>query len=41
MIRIVDVTHVPVVPFHDVRFRGAVAVVTKISFCRWWVHVNM
>ena len=37
-IRIVYVTHVPVVPFHDVRFRGAV--VTKISFCWWWVHVS-
>ena len=39
MIRIVDVTHEPVVPFHDVRFHGAVAV-TKISFCWWWVHVS-
>jgi hypothetical protein len=39
-IRIVNVTHVPVLPFHDVRFHGAVAVVTKISFCCWWVHVS-
>jgi len=35
MIRTVDITHVLVVPFHDVRFHRAVAVVTKISFC-WW-----
>ena len=28
-IRIVDVTHVPVVPFHDVRFHGAVALSQK------------
>ena len=39
-IRIVDVTHVPVVPFHIVRFQGAFPVVTKISFCWWWVHVS-
>jgi hypothetical protein len=26
--------------FHHVRFHGAVAVVTKISFCCWWVHVS-
>ena len=35
MIRIVDTTHVPILPFHDVRFHGMAAVVTKISFC-WW-----
>ena len=34
-IRTVDVTEVPVVPFHDMRFHRAVAVITKISFC-WW-----
>ena len=28
-------------PFHDFRFYGAVAVVTKISFCWWCVHVSM
>ena len=39
-IRIVNLTHVPVVMFHDVRFHGAVAVVTKISFCWWWAHVS-
>ena len=39
-IRIVDVTHVLVVPFHNVRFHGVVAVVTKISFCWWWVSVS-
>ena len=33
MIRIVAVTHVSVVPFHDVRFHGADAVITKTSFC--------
>ena len=32
-IRIVDVPHVLMVPLHDVRFHGAVAVVTKIFFC--------
>jgi len=31
---------VPVVPFYNVRFHGAVVVVTKISFCWWWVHVG-
>jgi len=44
MIRIVSVTHVLVVPFHDVTFHGAVAV-TNISSCWWWVrishHVNL
>ena len=39
-IRIVNVTHVLVVPFHDVRYHRAVAVVTEISVCRWWVHVS-
>jgi hypothetical protein len=34
-IRIVDVTHVPVILFHDVRFHRLVAVIRKISFC-WW-----
>jgi hypothetical protein len=29
MIKTVDVTHVPVVPFHDVRFHGVVGVVKK------------
>jgi len=38
MFRIVDVTHVPVVPFHYVRFHGVVFVITKISFPWWWVH---
>ena len=28
-----------VVTFHDVRCHGVVAVITKISFCWWWVHV--
>jgi hypothetical protein len=41
MIRTVDITHVPVVPFHDVRFHTVDAVVTKISFCSWWVHVSL
>jgi len=40
MIRIVDVTHVSVLSSHEVRFHWAVAVVTKISFCWWWVHVS-
>jgi len=40
-IRFVAVTHVLIVQFHDVRFHGAVAVVTEISFCWWWVHVSM
>ena len=40
MIRSVNVTHVLVVPFQDVRFHGAVAV-TEISFCWWWVHISM
>jgi len=39
-ISIVDITCVPVVPFHGVRFHRAVAVITEISFCWWWVHVN-
>ena len=30
----------PVVPSHDVRFHGVVAVIKKISFCWWWVHVS-
>jgi len=38
-IRIVDLTHVLVVLFRDVRFHRTVAVVTKISFCWWWVHI--
>ena len=33
--------HVPVVPFHDVRFHRAVAIVTEIYLCWWWVHVSM
>ena len=36
----VNETRVPVILFHDVRLHGAVAVVTKISFCWWWVHVS-
>ena len=40
MIRVVSVIHVLVVLFYDVRFHGAVAVATKISFCWWWVHVS-
>jgi len=44
MIRIADVTHVLVLPFHDMRFHRVVAVATKISFY-WWLdhfsqHVN-
>ena len=39
-IRIVDITHVPVLLIHSVRFHGVVAVITKISFCWWWVHVR-
>jgi hypothetical protein len=39
MIRIVDITHVAILPFH-VRFHGMAAVVTKISFCWRWVHVG-
>ena len=39
-IRIVDVTLVPVVPFHIVKFHRVVAVITKISFFWWWVHVS-
>jgi hypothetical protein len=31
---------VQVVTFHDVRFLGEVAVITKISFFWWWVHVS-
>jgi hypothetical protein len=41
MIRTVNITHVLVVPFHDVRFHRVYAVVTKISFCLWWVHVSL
>jgi len=41
MMRIVDVPHVSVVPLYTVRFHGAVAVVTKVSFCWWWVHVSI
>ena len=37
----VDETHVPVIPFHDVRLHRVVAVATKISFCWWWVQVSM
>jgi hypothetical protein len=40
MIRIVDVTRVPVIPFRDVRFHRVIGVNTKISFCWWWVHVG-
>jgi len=40
-IRTVNITHVPVVLFHDVRFHGVVAVITEISFCWLWVHVSM
>jgi len=35
-----DETHVLVVPFHDVRLHGAVAVITKIPSFWWWVHVS-
>jgi len=41
MIRIVDIPQVLIVPLHDVRFHRTVAVITKISFCWWWVHVSM
>jgi hypothetical protein len=33
MISIVDITHVPVVLFHDMRFHWVVAVITDVSFC--------
>ena len=36
----VDENNVLVIPFHDVRLHGAVAVITEISFCRWWLHVR-
>jgi hypothetical protein len=39
IIRIVDVIHVPVLPFHDM-FHGVFAVVTKISFCSWLDHFS-
>jgi hypothetical protein len=39
-IRMVDITHVPAVPLHDVTFHWVVADVTAISFCGWWVHVS-
>jgi len=40
MIRIVDITHLPVILFHVVRFHMVITVVTKISFCWWWVHIS-
>ena len=40
MIRIVDITHMLVVPFHNVMFHTVVAVVREISVCLWWVHVS-
>jgi hypothetical protein len=39
-VRIVDVTLVLVMLFHDVRFHRVVAVITKISIFWWWVHVS-
>jgi hypothetical protein len=38
-IRIVDITPVPVVSFHNVRFHRIVAVFTKMSFYWWWFDV--
>jgi hypothetical protein len=39
-VRNVDVTHVPVIPCHDLRLHGSFAVITKIPFFWWQVHVS-
>jgi len=40
MIRIVDITHLPVILFHNVMFRVVITFVTKIFFCWWWVYIS-
>jgi len=39
-IRILNITRVPLVLFDDVRFHRAFAVITKVFFCWWWVHIS-
>ena len=40
MVRNVDVTHVPVIPCHDLSLHSSFAVITKIPFFWWRVHVS-
>jgi hypothetical protein len=40
MVKIVDITHVPVISFDDVGLHRVVAVITKITFWWWQVHVS-